>query len=82
MEIFFTDYHSYRDPNQHSNDKEELVAMLGEDQLNLLKDSLKDSMATWKIISFHDPFGIVTGRPGDWVVLGKKMLKFLGVNLD
>jgi Phosphodiesterase/alkaline phosphatase D len=56
--------------------------MLGEEQLNWLKDSLKDSMATWKIISSYDPFGIVTGRPGDWVVLAKKILKFLGVNLN
>lgn len=64
LEIFFPDYRSYRDPNPE-NDEPDLADMMGEEQLEWLKQGLKDSTATWKIISSHDPLGVVTGGAGD-----------------
>ena len=38
---------------------------MGQEQLAWLKTSLKESTATWKVISSHDPLGVVTGSEGD-----------------
>lgn len=67
--------------------------MLGQEQLSWLKSALKNSQATWKIISTHDPLSIVTGGVNDrdaWgqddpAVLGREVqlaeiLKFIKDN--
>lgn len=77
LEIFFPDYRSYRDPNP-GNEGTEPIAMMGREQLDWLKASLKESTATWKIISSHDPLGIVTGGPGDRDSFGNEDPRILG----
>lgn len=64
LEIFFPDFRSFRSPNA-DNDLDSLANMMGEEQLAWLKTSLKESTATWKVISSHDPLGVVTGGEGD-----------------
>lgn len=64
VEIFFVDYRSFRDVNPCAESPEP-CDMMGEEQLEWLKQSLAESKATWKIISSHDPLAIVTGGPGD-----------------
>eukprot|EP00485_Elphidium_margaritaceum_P023460 CAMPEP_0202711300 /NCGR_PEP_ID=MMETSP1385-20130828/23131_1 /ASSEMBLY_ACC=CAM_ASM_000861 /TAXON_ID=933848 /ORGANISM="Elphidium margaritaceum" /LENGTH=547 /DNA_ID=CAMNT_0049371009 /DNA_START=1177 /DNA_END=2820 /DNA_ORIENTATION=+ len=81
LEIFFPDYRSYRGPNS-DNDNEGLVAMMGEEQLEWLKDGLKSSTATWKVISSHDPFGMVTGGPGDSDSFSQGDTRILGRELE
>jgi alkaline phosphatase D len=70
LEIFFLDFRSYRDPNPH-NDLNTRSNMMGEEQLAWLKSGLKESTATWKILSSHDPLGIITGSAGDWDSYGQ-----------
>lgn len=77
LEIFFVDYRSYRDPNPGNSDPNG-IAMMGEEQLEWLKNGLKESTATWKIISSHDPFGIVTGGEGDRDAFGQMDPAILG----
>jgi len=77
LEIFFPDYRSFRDPNP-GNEGEEPIAMMGPEQLEWLKESLKESKATWKIISSHDPIGIVTGGAGDRDSFGNELPEILG----
>lgn len=81
LEIFFPDFRSYRSPNP-DNDKEELAAMMGQEQLQWLKDGLKESTATWKIISSHDPLGVVTGGDGDRDSFGQEDVKIKGRELE
>lgn len=64
LEVFFPDYRSHRSPNA-DNDLPALADMMGQEQLQWLKDGLKESTATWKIISSHDPLGVVTGGDGN-----------------
>lgn len=52
LEVFFPDFRTYRGPNT-DNIKPSAVDMMGEDQLNWLKDGLSRSTATWKLISAH-----------------------------
>ena len=80
-EIFFPDYRSYRDPNP-GNDDEDGIAMFGRVQLDWMKKSLKESTATWKIISSHDPFGIVTGGNGDRDSFGQEQPRILGREVE
>jgi alkaline phosphatase D len=70
LEIFFLDFRSYRDPNSE-NDSNVRSNMMGEEQLAWLKSGLKESTATWKILSSHDPLGIITGGTGDWDSYGQ-----------
>jgi alkaline phosphatase D len=63
LEIFRLDLRSYRGPNR-VNDGEPTergpkTAILGEKQLDWLKQALKDSEATWKIIASDMPIGLV-----------------------
>eukprot|EP00523_Entomoneis_sp_CCMP467_P010313 CAMPEP_0168738504 /NCGR_PEP_ID=MMETSP0724-20121128/10968_1 /TAXON_ID=265536 /ORGANISM="Amphiprora sp., Strain CCMP467" /LENGTH=417 /DNA_ID=CAMNT_0008785851 /DNA_START=38 /DNA_END=1291 /DNA_ORIENTATION=- len=81
LEIFFVDYRSFRDPNPE-NSNPEGADMMGEEQLEWLKQSLLESEATWKIISSHDPFGIVTGGPGDRDSFGQEDPAILGRELE
>lgn len=71
LEIFFPDFRSYRDPNPE-NELAAASTMMGEEQLEWLKSALKSSAATWKLISSHDPIGIVTGGPGDYDSFGQE----------
>lgn len=81
LEIFFPDYRSFRDPNP-DNTNEDIAGMMGPEQTEWLKNSLKASTATWKVISSHDPFGIVTGSEGDFDSYGNSDPKILGRELE
>ena len=81
LEIFFPDYRSYRDPNP-GNSERAGIAMMGREQLDWLKNGLLNSDATWKIISSHDPIGIVTGGPGDRDSFGQEDPAILGRELE
>ena len=80
LEVFLPDYRSYRDPNPSNSDPAG-SAMMGREQLDWLKDGLKNSDATWKIINSHDPIGIVTGGPGDRDSFGQEDPAILGREL-
>lgn len=77
VEIFFPDYRSFRDPNP-DNSNPDGSAMMGKEQLEWLKQGLLESTATWKIISSHDPIGIVTGGDGDRDSFGQMDPAILG----
>eukprot|EP00977_Amphora_coffeiformis_P026109 scaffold24048_cov194-Amphora_coffeaeformis.AAC.20 len=81
VEIFFVDYRSYRDPNP-DNSNPQGSSMMGAEQLAWFKDALKESTATWKIISSHDPFGIVTGGSGDYDAYGQEDPAILGREVE
>lgn len=81
VEIFFVDYRSYREPNP-DNSNPEGSTMMGQAQLEWFKDALITSDATWKIISSHDPFGIVTGGEGDRDSFGQENPAILGRELE
>mmetsp|Transcript_18810 Transcript_18810/g.43002 ORF Transcript_18810/g.43002 Transcript_18810/m.43002 type:complete len:214 (+) Transcript_18810:1703-2344(+) len=81
LEVFFPDYRSFRDPNP-DNTNEAIAAMMGPEQTAWLKNSLKESTATWKVISSHDPFGIVTGGNGDFDSFGNSDPRILGRELE
>jgi alkaline phosphatase D len=77
VEVFFIDLRSYRLSNV-DNSQTSKVSVFGEEQLLWLKNGLKASTATWKIVSTHDPFTIVTGGPGDWDTFVQNDPKMLG----
>lgn len=77
MELFLLDERSYRGANS-DNDNPNGIEMLGQAQLNWLKDALKNSQATWKIISTHDPLSIVTGGVTDRDAWGQNDAAILG----
>lgn len=81
VEIFFPDYRSHRDPNPKNSDPEG-ATMMGEEQLEWFKQGLMASNATWKIISSHDPFGVVTGGPGDRDSYGQEDPRILGREVE
>lgn len=81
LEIFFPDYRSYRGPNPE-NDNPEGSTIFGKEQLAWIKEGLIASDATWKIISSHDPFGIVTGGPGDRDAFGQEDPSILGREVE
>jgi alkaline phosphatase D len=81
LELFFVDYRSYRDPNPGNSDPNG-IAMMGPEQLAWLKEGLSASTATWKIISSHDPFGIVTGGPTDRDSFGQEDPAILGREVE
>ena len=61
VEVFVLDARSYRDrndlPDTEANDKE----MLGRAQIAWLVDGIRNSTATWKIVSSDVPMSITTG---------------------
>lgn len=65
LEMFFLDQRTYRNSNV-DNSQPYKTSVLGAEQLLWLKNGLKASTATWKIISVDDPLTIITGGPGDW----------------
>lgn len=64
LELFLLDERSFRGPNDKNT--EPSLKMLGEDQLQWIKQSLQATQATWKVIASDDPLSIVTGGPGDY----------------
>jgi len=81
IEVFFPDFRSFRDPNDMNLDPNG-IAMMGEEQLEWLKQGLVESTATWKIISSHDPLGIVTGGAGDYDSYANENPEILGRELE
>lgn len=67
MEVFRLDLRSYRGPNTATRNEEEseATAILGEEQLRWLKESLAESEATWKVIASDMPIGLVV-TDGDY----------------
>ncbi|MCP4330216.1 MAG: hypothetical protein GY791_17465 [Alphaproteobacteria bacterium] len=80
LEIFLLDLRSYRGPNSANIDPGG-SEMLGAAQFDWLVDGLRQSAATWKVISTTDPLSVPTGRPsdrdgwaqGDRAVLGREV---------
>ena len=66
LDLFVIDLRSYRGPNSGNRQPESgpETAFLGEDQLNWLKRSLRDSEATWKIVCSDMPIGLVVAEWG------------------
>lgn len=77
IEFFFLDLRSYRDINPLGNSTDPKT-IFGREQLDWLKTSLKESTATWKVISNHDPIAIVTGGTGDWDSFSQGQPEILG----
>ena len=63
LEIFVLDTRSYRDLNSAVDDPQHPKTMLGRAQLEWLKNSLRRSNATWKVIVSSVPMSIPTGFP-------------------
>lgn len=81
LEVFFLDMRSYREPNTNNFDPNG-IDMMGPVQLKWLQDGLLKSTATWKIISMHDPVGLVTGGAGDYDSWGQNDAAILGRELE
>lgn len=81
MELFLLDERTYRGPNT-DNYNSDGIEMLGQEQFQWLKKSLKKSKATWKVISTHDPLGIVTGGADDRDSWGQDDDQVLGRELQ
>ena len=64
LELFLLDERSFRGGNDQNTLPN--LEMLGAEQLQWLKQSLKATPATWKVIVTHDPLSIVTGGSGDY----------------
>lgn len=65
MEMFILDTRQYRDANFASDAASEPKTMLGREELTWLKQQLKKSDATWKIIVSSVPMSIPTGSSGE-----------------
>ena len=67
MEVFMIDMRSYRGPNSSNDQPTESpeTAFLGKEQFDWLVQGLKNSRATWKIISADMPLGLVIGDGTD-----------------
>jgi alkaline phosphatase D len=76
LELFLLDERTYRGPNDKNT--EPFLEMLGAEQFQALKQRLKASQATWKVISTHDPLSIVTGGPGDYDAWAQNDSQVLG----
>ena len=64
LELFLLDERSFRGDNDKNT--QPTLEMLGENQLQWIKQRLQASRATWKVIASDDPLSIVTGSPGDY----------------
>lgn len=64
LELFILDTRQYRDGNFAADSETQPKTMLGREQLTWLKDSLKKSDATWKVIASSVPMAIPTGSAG------------------
>jgi alkaline phosphatase D len=61
LDLFIIDARSYRSQNHISDTPDSNKTMLGEEQLQWLKQELSNSNATWKVISSDVPISIPTG---------------------
>ena len=61
LDLFLIDGRSYRSQNHLADTPDSNKTMLGEEQLEWLKQELSNSNATWKIISSDVPISIPTG---------------------
>ncbi|MCX7592832.1 MAG: alkaline phosphatase D family protein [Fischerella sp.] len=77
IDLFLLDERSYRGPNPE-NSNPNGIEMLGQEQFEWLKQNLKASQATWKVISSHDPLSIVTGGTSDRDAWGQGSPEVLG----
>lgn len=64
MEMFILDTRQYRDANFAADNAQSPKTMLGREQVVWLKDALKTSDTTWKIIVSSVPMSIPTGSAG------------------
>jgi alkaline phosphatase D len=67
LDVFVIDMRSYRGPNTHNRQTEinNESVYLGEEQLAWLRDGLKNSRATWKVIASDMPIGLNVGDGKD-----------------
>jgi alkaline phosphatase D len=63
LEMFILDTRQYRDANLKEDDKRWVKTLLGREQLTWLKEKLKASDATWKVVVSSVPISIPTGFP-------------------
>lgn len=65
LDVFILDKRSYRGPNSRNlqTSQSPATALLGQEQLHWLKQSLSASKATWKIIASDMPIGLIVT---DW----------------
>jgi alkaline phosphatase D len=61
LEVFVLDARSYRDRNDLADTPENDKDMLGRQQIAWLVDGIRQSTATWKIVSSDVPMSIATG---------------------
>ena len=61
LDLFIIDARSYRSQNHITDTPDSNKTMLGEEQLQWLKQELSNSNATWKVISSDVPISIPTG---------------------
>jgi alkaline phosphatase D len=61
LEMFILDTRQYRDANFETDSIDKRKTMLGREQLTWLKQRLKESDATWKVIVSSVPLSIPTG---------------------
>lgn len=64
LEVFFLDQRSYRSRDDLADVPENAKTMLGEAQLEWLKQGLIDSSATWKVVSLTSPLSVRSSD--DW----------------
>lgn len=67
LDVFVIDMRSYRGPNTHNRQAQpgDETAILGEAQLRWLREGLKNSRATWKVIASDMPIGLNVGDGRD-----------------
>lgn len=65
LEMIVLDNRQYRDANISEDKEGEGKTMLGREQLHWLKERLKETDATWKVIVTTVPLSIPTGFPAD-----------------
>ncbi len=63
LELFLLDTRQYRDANGEADSERFPKSLLGREQLTWLKEQLKASDATWKVIATSVPLSIPTGFP-------------------
>ncbi len=63
LELIVLDNRQYRDANSENDDDKLVKTMLGREQLTWVKETLRTSDATWKVIVSSVPMSIPTGFP-------------------
>lgn len=63
LELIVLDNRQYRDANLEEDDEVLVKTMLGREQLSWVKETVKQSDATWKVIVSSVPISIPTGFP-------------------